>query len=325
MAVVGIERLVYAVMDLEKSRRFFCDFGLIESAGENTTFILPEGSRVVLRPIGDPLLPKASRISGPGVHEVIWGVDTAEALKRLVDSLRSEVDVREGEDGAFRFVTSFGVPMGLKVFNKKQVVCAPDPINAPGHVRRLNQHRRWRRRARPKTISHVVFAVPDFDQDYRFMVDKLNFRLSDVQRGFGMYLRADGTYNHHTLLLLNAKAPLPELDGTLKFHHANFGVEDIDELMTGANHMVRCGWESSHLGLGRHRIDSALFYYLPCPAGGDAEYGADGDCLDDSWVPREFDEPLFGYSHYVHNLPPFLLKEPAWSFHYLTDEGDSRS
>jgi hypothetical protein len=110
------------------------------------------------------------------------------------------------------------------------------------------------------------------------------------------------------------------MDGQARFHHANFGVEDIDEIMVGANYMTRRGWEPSHFGLGRHRVDSALFYYLPCPAGGEAEYGADADYIDDSWVPRDWIEPLFAYSHFVHNLPDFLTKAPDWRFAYLTDD-----
>lgn len=321
MAIVGIERLIYGVEDLEASSRFFEDFGLVrESTAEAATFILPEGSRVVLLPLGHPSLPKTTEITGPGVHEIVWGVDTAEALDILVNGLAPESPVKRGDDGIARFVASFGIPMGLRVFTKKPVICAPDPLNAPGHVRRLNQHRKWRRRASPKVIAHVVFAVPGFDTAHRFMIDKLNFRVTDSQRGFGMYLRADGTHNHHNFLLLNANAPLPDVDGTLQFHHANFGVEDIDEIMIGANHMVRRGWEASHFGLGRHRIDSALFYYLPCPAGGEAEYGADSDCVDDSWVPRDWDQPLFAYAQHVHNLPPFLQNEPVWNFNYMTEE-----
>jgi len=325
MAIVGIERLTYQVDDVDVSARFFEDFGLERepSAEGAASFLLPEGSRVVLLPAGHPGLPAGSRVQGSGVHEVTWGVDSAEALEALVAGLASDVAVRRDPDGSARFVADFGVAMALRVFQKRPVVCAPDPLNAPGHVRRLNQHRKWRRRARPKVIAHVVFAVPGFDTAYRFMVERLNFRLTDRQRGFGMYLRADGTNNHHNFLLLNADAPLPDMDGQIRFHHANFGVEDIDEIMVGANHMVRRGWEESHFGLGRHRIDSALFYYLPCPAGGEAEYGADSDCVDDGWVPREWDQPLFGYAHHVHNLPPFLREEPAWSIKFLTDDDAS--
>jgi hypothetical protein len=325
MAIIGIESLVYGVEDLDKSIKFFEDFGLARSpeAAEGASFTLPEGSRIILLPLGHAALPAKTLVNGAGVQEIVWGVDSQPALDRLASKVATAVDVTKGDDGVIHFTPPFGVPMALRIFTKRSVLCVPDPLNAPGHVGRLNQHRKWRRRARPKVIAHAVFAVPGFEQAYHFMVDKLDFRISDSQRGFGIYLRADGTNNHHNFLLLNAKAPLPEMDGTVKFHHANFGVEDIDEMMIGANHMVRQGWEASHFGLGRHRIDSALFYYLPCPAGGEAEYGADGDYVDDGWVPRDWENPLFGFAHHVHNLPPFLREEPAWAIKYL--DGDSGS
>ena len=155
------------------------------------------------------------------------------------------------------------------------------------------------------------------------MLERLGFRLTDEQVGFGMYLRADGTNNHHNLLFLNADAPLPDMDGKLRFHHANFVVENLDEMMVGANHMSRRGWEPSHFGLGRHRVDSALFYYMPCPAGGEAEYGADSDCVDDAWVPRRWPVPLFAYAHWVHELPPFLHAPPEWRIEYGAEPAGS--
>jgi catechol 2,3-dioxygenase-like lactoylglutathione lyase family enzyme len=319
MAILGIDTLVYGVDDVKTSTRFFEDFGLrlVESSSEESRFELPEGSHVVLRPLGHPSLPQ-STVEGPGVREVIWGVDSARSVEALARELGADRKIQRDDDGTIHFVTDFGNAMGLREFAKKPVLTAPDPVNSPGRVNRLNQHRKWRLRAYPKVIAHVVFSVPAYRQAAEFMIKRLSFKLSDSQRGFGEYLRADGSNNHHTLLLLNADAPIPGMDGKHRFHHANFGVEDIDEIMVGANHMTRCGWEPSHLGLGRHRVDSALFYYMPCPAGGEAEYGADADCLDDSWVPREFIQPLFAYSHFVHNLPPFLMQNPEWNFTYIT-------
>jgi catechol 2,3-dioxygenase-like lactoylglutathione lyase family enzyme len=319
MAILGIDTLLYGVDDVQTSTRFFEDFGLrlVESSAQESSFELPETSRVVLRPLDHPSLPQ-STVEGPGVREVIWGVDSARSVDALARDLGADREIRRDEDGTIHFVTDFGGAMGLREFAKKPVLTAPDPLNSPGRVNRLNQHRKWRLRAYPKVIAHVVFAVPDYLEAAAFMIRRLGFRLSDSQRGFGEYLRADGSHSHHTLLLLNAGAPIPGMDGKHRFHHANFGVEDIDEIMVGANHMTRCGWEPSQLGLGRHRVDSALFYYLPCPAGGEAEYGADADCLDDGWVPREFIEPLFAYSHFVHNLPPFLTHNPEWNFTYIT-------
>ncbi len=323
MAINGIDTLVYGVGDVAESARFFEDFGLVRDAGAPAgdavaTFLLPEGSRVVVRHRDDPALPPTDMV-GDGVREVIWGTESIAARDALAAGLARDRKVEVDARGVACFVADFGVAMGLRAFERKPVVSAPDPLNSPGRINRLNQHRKWRLRARPKIIAHVVFAVPDYEAGAAFMRERLGFRLSDSQRGFGKYLRADGTNAHHSLLLLNANAPVPDMDGKLRFHHANFGVEDIDEIMVGANYMVRRGWPASHFGLGRHRIDSALFYYIPSPAGGEVEYGADGDAVDDGWVPRDWINPLFGYAHFVSNLPPFLADEPSWDFRYLTD------
>ncbi len=211
------------------------------------------------------------------------------------------------------------MPFALRLFTKTRVVSAPDLLNAAGTVNRLNRPRKWRLRARPKVINHVVFNVADFEKSFAFVRDRLNFRATDFQRTFGIYARCDGARQHHNLFFLNAGLPFPGFDGQPRFNHANFGVEDIDEIMVGANHMERCGWPKSILGLGRHRIDSALFCYLPCPTGGDAEYGADADYVDDSWMPRDWINPLFGYLTFAHNMPPFFMEVPSWDVQFHAD------
>jgi len=319
MAIIGIERLVYGVDAVEESARFFEDFGLhpLEDGPDGVHFGLVNGARVVVLPLGHSALPRGGAIVGQGVQEVIWGVDSQAALDKLRIRLEARVDV-DWDGDVLRFVTPFGVPMGLRVWAPRPVVCAPDPSNAPGRVERLNRPRRWRLKATPRLITHVVFAVPNYDSVHQFMVEMLDFRLTDRQNGFGNYLRADGTNNHHNILLLNADAPFPGVDGKLRFHHANFALEDLDEIMISVNTMLRKGWKASDQGLGRHRVDSALFYYFECPAGGEAEFGADADYVDDNWVPREWTNPLFAYAHFVHNLPPFLMNEPEWKFQYIT-------
>jgi len=88
-----------------------------------------------------------------------------------------------------------------------------------------------------------------------------------------------GANDHHNIYWLRADLPFPGLDGKTRFNHVNYGVEDLDEVMVGANYMERRGWQKSVWGLGRHRIASSIFMYLPCPAGGDAEYGTDSDAI----------------------------------------------
>lgn len=326
MAINGIAALTYGVDDVALCTRFFEDFGLplANRSATSARFALDEGSTVTIRDIHDAALPQ-SNITGIGVREIVWGVDDAGHLERLATDLARDRTVRRDADGTAHFLSAGGLPLALRLFAKKTVVYAPDPINAPGRVNRLNQHRKWRTRARPKVIQHVVFAVPAFEQEFEFFRDRLGFRLTDFQRGFGYYARCDGSNQHHNILFLNAQAPFPGMDGKLRFNHVNYGVEDIDEIMVGANHMERQGWERAHFGLGRHRIDSALFYYVPSPAGGEAEYGADTDYVDDNWVPRDWVEPLFGFAHFVHDIPPFLKEEPPWDVKYLDGHTPKRA
>lgn len=319
MAIVGIDTLIYGVNNIAESTRFFEDFGLVLADGDNnhSLFRLDEGSKVLLKRISDPSLP-ATVLRDTGVRETIWGVDTWENLESLVAGLKIDREVKIDADGTAHFTTDCGLAMGLRVFNKKKVVYSPDPINAPSHVNRLNVSREWKTRARPKTITHVVFAVKDFVESYRFMEERLNFRLSEYQLQFGIYMRCDGANDHHNLFFLDydqAGAP-----GYPVFHHTNFGVEDIDELMVGSNYMTRRGWTYGALGTGRHRIASALFSYFRSPAGGEAEYGADSDYLDDNYIPREWNA-LFGVQIWMGNPPPWvpIAKDVEWHVRYLKD------
>ena len=95
MAIVGIESLIYGVDDVAKCQRFFEDFGLplLSSTPEAAHFVLDEGSQVIIRHRDDPELPP-SVIEGIGVREVIWGVNTPEALEALSHSLATDRAVR---------------------------------------------------------------------------------------------------------------------------------------------------------------------------------------------------------------------------------------
>lgn len=317
MPINGIERIIYGVEDLDLSTKFFDDFGLVQSSADATLtqYTLEEGSHVILRRIDDPILPQTSS-RGAGAKEVILGVDNLESLDKLADGLARDRSVIHDGHGAVHFHDDAGLAWGLKVFARKKVVFAPDPVNAPGHITRLNTQRKWRTRARPKTITHVVYVVQDVKAQFAFFRDRLNFRMSDEQGSFGIYLRGDGTNEHHNIFFLNGK--LPFMPGGQFYHHTNFGVEDIDELMVGENYMKLRGWKPGQLGTGRHRIASALFCYLQCPAGGEAEYGADSDYLDDNWIPRQWNEG-FGSYIWLHDFPDFLPKDQKWEWRYHPD------
>jgi len=318
MSINGIAAANYGVEDVAKSVEFLEDLGLklVERQGDAyAAFELPDGSAVTVRPLGDKALP-ASRLQGPGVHELIWGVSSQEALDRLSADLSKDCEIRTGSDGVVRLLTPFGLAMGFKLFRPIPLQSTASAQNSPGSNLRMNQWRKWRKRAMPKELEHIVFAVPDVNSALDFMRDRLGFKVTDVQRGFGMFLRAPASNHHHNIAFIDSDIPFLNSAGKVTFNHLNFLVDDIDEIMVGKMYMERKGWPGSDIGLGRHRISSGAFLYMPAPMGGEVEYSADVDRLDDTWVPLEWDN-LFGFLMFGHNLPPFLKGEQNWDMKFV--------
>lgn len=134
--------------------------------------------------------------------------------------------------------------------------------------------------------------------------------------------RPDGTNEHHSFFWVNCD--LPFAPDTHDFMHIAFGMDDIDEVMLGANIMDRRGWKNSSVnssgGFSRHRISSTIYYNIDNPNGGEAEYHADTDYLDDNWVPRAWDFE-FGSLLWAANAPPiFRGDDIPWDVSYDADE-----
>ena len=315
MSIGGIERIIYGVDDLTAAAQFYDDFGLTCFSKENDEVVyrLEEGSKVVIRHKDDARLP-AHYYEGNGVRETIWGVDSKEELKAYAAELSKDREVRWDDDGnTIHFIADPNIPVGLTVWSRKPVCYSPDPVNAPDNVKRLNQHRRWRVRARPKTINHIVFRVADPEVCKNFFVDRLDFRVTDIQPPVGIYIRAQGFSQHHSIFFLKHDE-LPPFH--LGIDHVAFGVEDIDEVAAGWNYMERRGYKSPMEGIGRHRLSSALFCYISSPLGCMSEYHADPDFLDDNWVPRVWKTPVFGAFMWVAKILPFLQEEPEWNVEF---------
>lgn len=323
MPILGVESVVFGVDDLEACGRFWTDFGLtkVESGTNEAIFSLPSGSHVVVLHENDDRLPSRN-FTGNGVRRTYWGVDCQASLDAFVERIAVDTEVARAPDGSVTFQAPDGQHLGLRVWAKKPVVSLPDAVNSPGRINRLNQHRQWRRRAIPKTINHVVFFSPDYVRSFEWYRDKLDFRYSDHSKGVGIFARADGTFEHHSVFWVNSDLPFaPDGHG---FMHIAFGMDDIDEVMLGANIMERKGWKNTSMntlgGISRHRISSAIYYYIDNPNGGEAEYHADTDYLDDNWVPRAWDFK-FGSLLWAARTPPiFAGDDIPWDMTFDADE-----
>ena len=310
MSILGIESVVFGVSDLAEHTRFWTDFGLSAEtvSDDETVFRLPSGSRVILLRHGDARLPSPDPFPGDGLKETVWGLDCPDDLERIAASLANEVEVTRAEDGTVRCVCPDGQPIALRLWHKRQFVSEASPVNTPTSYPRFNQHRIWRHKAIPKTINHVVFFSPDYVGSYEFYDRHLRFRYTDHSKGTGIFARPDGTYEHHAIFWVNCD--LPVAPDYFKFMHIAFGMDDIDEVMLGANLMEDRGWKNASMnasgGISRHRVTSAIYYYCDIPGhAGEAEYHADTDYLDDNWVPRAWDF-RFGSLLWSNNAPPIF-------------------
>ncbi|MBC2667606.1 VOC family protein [Novosphingobium piscinae] len=327
MTVLGIESVVFGVADLAEHTRFWTDFGLPldhADAGESV-FRLASGSRVILLPHGDPRLPTPDPFAGDGIKETVWGVDSPASLERIAASLAREVAVTREADGTLRCTCPDGQPIAVRVWAKQAVASETSPVNTPSSWPRFNQHRIWRQRAIPKTINHVVFFSTDYVSSFEFYERHFGFRYVDHSKGVGIFARADGTFEHHSIFWVNCDLPIaPDHFG---FMHIAFGCDDIDEVMLGANLMEQKGWKNTTMntsgGISRHRISSAIYYYCEIPGhAGEAEYHADTDYLDDNWVPRAWDF-RFGSLLWSANAPPIFRGDNIpWD---MTFDADRRS
>ncbi|MFJ9590806.1 hypothetical protein ACIRSD_45040 [Streptomyces acidicola] len=115
----------------------------------------------------------------------------------------------------------------------------------------------------------------------RFFVDGIGFRVSDLIKGEGAFIRC--STDHHNLLVL--RAPVTFL------HHTSWQVDDIDEVGLGAFAMLEGRPERYVWGLGRHYAQSNFFWYLKDPAGSFTEYSSDMDCIvdDQLWMPEDLE------------------------------------
>lgn len=310
MSILGVESVVFGVEDLAEHIRFWTDFGLpVESAAEDeAVFRVASGTRLVLYRHGDARLPSPDPFPGDGLKETVWGVDEQADLDRIAASLATEVDVTTGTDGTVRCVCPDGQPIALRLWTKRHFVSEASPVNTPTSYPRFNQHRIWRRKCTPKTVNHVVFFSPDYIGSFEFYERHMGFRYTDHSKGTGVFARANGTNEHHSIFWVNCDLPIAP--DHFKFMHIAFGCDDIDEVMLGANIMEDKGWKNESMnssgGISRHRATSAIYYYCDIPGkSGEAEYHADSDYLDDNWVPRAWDF-RFGSLLWSNNAPPIF-------------------
>ena len=284
MNIVGLDALVFGVDDVAACTQYLRDYGL-DAIGVNAQggrFEALDGSCVVIAHKDDATLPPPLGTASM-LRKTIYGVADAQALEAVATELGKDRNVRRLPDGSIESVDDMGFTLGFQVSAKRAISLAAETVNAPGSPlhRKLN-HVAVDENAviKPRSLSHVVYFVPDTAKAEAFYVRRLGFKCTDRLLGAGPFLRPAGVQEHHCLFMLQTP---PFMKGV---EHFTFHLGGPTELMQAGTRFVNKGYES-FWGPGRHKFGSNWFWYFNSPLACHVEYDADMDLHDDSWVARE--------------------------------------
>ena len=132
-------------------------------------------------------------------------------------------------------------------------------------------------------MGHVVLFVPEIEPALAFYRDVLGFERSDYMifgpGGQGIhFLRC--TPRHHSVALLQVGAPSG-------LQHLMLESTTLDGVGKALDRAIDRGVAISS-GLGRHRNDKTVSFYMKGPSGFDLEIGFDGLLVGPDWVEHEF-------------------------------------
>lgn len=283
MNIIGPDYLVFGVDDVQACCQYLTDYGLkpIDVTNKGGRFDALDGTGIVIRHRADASLPAAMETSTM-LRETVYGVADEQALQAIEQELSKDRSVTRDADGVLRCVDDMGFALGFQLSQRRAIDISAERVNAPGD----KPHRPANElgatsdmAALPRSLSHVVYFVPDFAKAEAFY-ERLGFVCTDRFVGVGPFLRPAGTLDHHTLFMIQTP---PFMKG---IEHFTFHMGGPTEVMTAGYRFVEKGYQS-FWGPGRHQFGSNWFWYFNSPLGCHVEYDADMDLHDDNWTARE--------------------------------------
>lgn len=279
MNIIGPDALVFGVDDVAACAQYLADYGLAPVG--NGRFEALDGTAIVVADKHDASLPPAMDTASL-LRKTIYGVADAKVLDAIAAELGRDREVRRLADGSLETVDDAGFVLGFQVTVRRPLDLPAESVNAPGarpqrpvNAVAVDEDAP----ARPRSLSHVVYFVPDAVKAEAFYT-RLGFVCTDRFTGVGPFLRPAGTLDHHTLFLIQTP---PFMKG---IEHFTFHMGGPTEVMHAGTRFVNKGYES-FWGPGRHKFGSNWFWYFNSPLGCHVEYDADMDLHDDAWVARD--------------------------------------
>lgn len=280
MNIIGPDALVFGVDDVAACTQYLTDYGLAPAG--NGRFEALDGTAIVIAHKDESSLPPSLGTASM-LRKTIYGVADEKALGDIAEELGKDREVKRLADGSIESVDDMGFVLGFQVTARRPIDLRAEAVNAPGSsVRRpvntpaVDENAE----ARPRTLSHVVYFVPDVAKAEAFYAQRLGFRCTDRLLGAGPFLKPAGTDDHHTLFLIQTP---PFMKGC---EHFTFHMGGPTEVLLAGTRFVNKGYQS-FWGPGRHKMGSNWFWYFNSPLGCHVEYDADMDTHDDAWIARQ--------------------------------------
>lgn len=280
MNILGPDALVFGVDDVPACEQYLLDYGL--DLAKPGCFAAMDGTYIQVLARDDASLPPPLP-TGSMLRKTVYGVADQATLDAIAAELGKDRDVKTLADGSLESVDDLGFALGFQITVRQPFTLPAERVNAPGDVpqRPMNDIGADPDvEVKPRSLSHVVYFVPDADKAEAFYVERLGFRRTDNFTGVGPFLRPQGTADHHTLFMIQTP---PFLQGC---EHFTFHLGGPSEVLLAGSRFVEKGHES-FWGPGKHLFGSNWFWYFNSPFGCHVEYDADMDIHDDAWEPRD--------------------------------------
>jgi catechol 2,3-dioxygenase-like lactoylglutathione lyase family enzyme len=287
MNILGLDNLVFGVDDMPGSRQYLLDYGLDEVSFDPATggrFAALDGTCITIRHAHDASLPPLP----PGAHspclrETLYGVDSDATLAALQAELAKDRSATLGADGVLRSMDDGGFAIGFQRSVRRPYtarflgfnVAGQPPGRAPNDCAANPDEV-----IKPRTLSHLVYFVPDVAKAEAFYVERLGFRCIDRFTGVGPFLQPGGSLEHHSHFLIGA----PEFMKGVE--HFTFHFSGPNEVMQNGSRFIQKGYQP-FWGPGRHQLGSNWFWYFNSPFACHMEMDADMDLHDNAWTARE--------------------------------------
>jgi 2,3-dihydroxy-p-cumate/2,3-dihydroxybenzoate 3,4-dioxygenase len=192
----------------------------------------------------------------PGVKRIGWEMESPEALDAVEAHFKSIgincVPVAEAEAQSLKIGRAFRMtePTTGATFEFYSEMAAAPEAYQPTHTQIAR-------------LGHVVLSSPDRDATEAFLMDHMNFRVSDRIQGIVTFMRCFPNPFHHSMGVGSAGKP--------GLNHVNFMVTEMGDIGKATNRMKKADVPIVY-GIGKHPPSESVFLYFLDPDGMTIEY-----------------------------------------------------